>query len=240
MLHARSERRQRLRFRRRNRAYLGLRCGPLRVPSMAQEPTETQTRQSGDFGDELRRILAVWIDAAPMKAHVDLDEDVYLPSGGVHRSGPSSRDIEVIDDERQVSAIEQREHSIGVDRVDWIGDPNVGDTGVREHLRFTDLRAADAHRPTFNLPPCQLGAFVRLRMRPQPSSAAVGERLHAFDVAGESRFVDKDGWGSEVGDFHGVLIQEKGGEGVNKRTGEGENTWLRYRRGRRDAEDAER
>ena len=44
----------------------------------------------------------------------------------------------------RLRAIEQREHAVGVDRVERIGQPDVVDAGVGEDLGLAELRAADA------------------------------------------------------------------------------------------------
>ena len=82
---------------------------------MAQQPAETQPRQAGDLRDHLRRARRVRIDAAAMEADVHLDQDVDLAAGRAHRLRPSARDVEVVDDEREARAVEQREHAVGVD-----------------------------------------------------------------------------------------------------------------------------
>ena len=49
-------------------------------------------------------------------------------------------------------AVHQREQRGGIDRVDRVGQADVVDAGVGEHLGFADLRAADADRAALDLP----------------------------------------------------------------------------------------
>ena len=66
-----------------------------------------------------------------------------------------------------------------VRRVDRIGQPDVGDAGVDEHLGLADLRAADADRAALDLPSRDDRRFVGLGVRTQPKARAIGERLDA-------------------------------------------------------------
>ena len=74
---------------------------------MTEEALEPQSRQRRDARDEVHGVDRVRIDAAAMKADVDLDQDVDLPAGRAHHPRPAARDVEVVDDEGEMRAIEQ-------------------------------------------------------------------------------------------------------------------------------------
>ena len=58
----------------------------------------------------------------------------------------------MIDDEREVRAIEKRNHAIGVRGIDRVGEPDVLDACIREDFRLAQLRAANADGAAIDLP----------------------------------------------------------------------------------------
>ena len=59
------------------------------------------------------------------------------------------------------------------DGMQRIGEADVRDAGVGEHLRLAELRAADADRAALELQARDFGRLVRLGVRPQPMPPAV-------------------------------------------------------------------
>ena len=138
-----------------------------------------------------------------MEADVHLDQHVERSAPRVTaQRRPRPRHRRIVDDERQRDAIGQREHAIGVDRVERIGQPDVGDARVGEHLGLAELGAADADRAALDLHPRDLRRLVGLGVRPQPHAARVGRRLHPIDVPLEPRRVDEYRWCWKFGDSH--------------------------------------
>ena len=122
------------------------------VAGVAQQSAKTQSGQRRDRADELQRCRRLGIDAAAMKADVNLDEHVEGATGAMHRLRPRPRHGQVIDDDRERGALHQGEHAGGVRRIDRIGEPDVADAGRRHHLGFADLGATDPGRAPLDLP----------------------------------------------------------------------------------------
>ena len=141
-----------------------------------------------------------------MKADVDLDQHVDLPAGAAHHPRPAARDVEVVDDEGEARAIEQREDAIGVDRVQRIGQPDVGNATLGEHLRLAELRAADADGAASDLRQREVRALVGLGVRPEALAARLRRLLHAIDVALETTLIDQHAGRAERGDLHAVSV----------------------------------
>ncbi len=123
------------------------------VAGMAEQSAQMQPGQRCDRADELQRCRRLRIDAASMKADVNLDEHIKDATGATHRLRPPPRDGQVIDDDRERGALHQGEHAGGVRRIHRIGQPDVVDAGRRHHLGFADLGAADPGRAPLDLPP---------------------------------------------------------------------------------------
>ena len=127
------------------------------MAGMTEQPSETKSGKLGDASDELRGTSIRWVDAAPVETDVDLDEDVDLAPSGAHGAGPPSRDLEIVDDERQACLVEEPEDAFRVHGVQWIREADVPDPGVREHFGLAKLRAADAHSAARDLHASELG-----------------------------------------------------------------------------------
>ena len=54
------------------------------------------------------------IDAAAMKPDVDFDQHLDFALFSGHHPRPLTRDVQMIDDERQARAIEKRDHAVGI------------------------------------------------------------------------------------------------------------------------------
>ncbi len=169
---------------------------------MAQQSAKAKSGQLRDSRHQSIGIGAIGIDAAAVKSHVDLDEDVDRSSGSTQARGPLPRDRRIVDDEREPGAIEQREHAIGVDGVERIGEPDVLDAGVRKDLGLAELRAADADRAARDLASGHVRELVRLGVRPEANAARVRRGLHAVDVPRHARGIDEDGRSAKLGEFH--------------------------------------
>jgi hypothetical protein len=98
----------------------------------------------------------------------------------------------MIDDERQMRAIEQRNQPISVVWIEWIGKPDVGDAVAGEHFRLAKLGAADANGAAVDLPPRDDRTLMRFGVRPQADAARVGGRLHPIEIAKCTRAIDND------------------------------------------------
>src|SRR4029453_7839177 len=98
----------------------------------------------------------------------------------------------MIDDERQASAIEQRDHAIGVRWIDRIGQPDVLEAGVSEHFRLAQLGAADAGGAVIDLPFRDERALVRLGVRTQSQRVPLRRIAHPLNVANGLLAVDQD------------------------------------------------
>jgi hypothetical protein len=143
-----------------------------------------------------------------VEADVHLHEHVHLTPRPAHHVGPPSRDIEIVDDEGQVGAIEEGEDAAGVHRVDRIREPDVAEARLGEDFRFARFRAADARRTARDLQPGEVHALVGLGVRPETHAPGRGRVLHAIDVAFESLLIDEDAGGPEAGNFHSGSVRE--------------------------------
>src|SRR5439155_18441888 len=139
--------------------------------------------------------VAFGIDAAAVEADVDFDEHVEHAAGAPHRLRPPARDFQMVDDDRDRGAIHQRDQSRRVRRAHRVRQADVVDAGADEHLRFTDLRAADADGAAIDLPRGDDGRLVGLGMWTQPKSRGRSELLHALDVTQRAHAIDQDLWG---------------------------------------------
>ena len=176
------------------------------VAGVRQQPAQRQPRQLRDLRDERHRRRDIRSDAAPVKAHVNLHQHVDAAPGAGHRLGPRPRDRRVIDDERQRSLLEQGDDAIGVDGVDRVGQPDVGEAGVGEHFGFAKLGAADADSAAIDLPPRDDRALVGLRVRPHPDAALVGGVLHAVDVGKSPPAIDDHRRRGEIVQGHPTIM----------------------------------
>ena len=157
----------------------------------------------GDACDEIRGIGLLGVDAAPVEADIDLDEHVDGAAGVLHDARPAPRHLHVIDDERQMGAVEQREHAIAVDRIQRVGQPDVGDAMPGEDLRFAELRAADADRAARDLDQREIRTLVGLRVRPEPFTGRLRGILHPLDVALDPGLIHEHAGCAQGGEVHG-------------------------------------
>src|SRR5262245_43599782 len=118
-----------------------------------------------------------------MKADIDLDENVDLSSGACHAVRPLLRDAGMIDDEGELRASEQPDHTIGVRWINRIGKSYVLESGSGKDFRFAQLRAADADRAVIDLPRRDQRALVGLGMRAQANGVALRRVPHPLNVA---------------------------------------------------------
>ena len=114
----------------------------------------------------------------------------------------SSSHREVIHDDRDGGAIHQADDPSGVRRIDRIGQPDVVDAGGGEDFRLPNLRAADTHRTSIDLPSRDDRGLMRFRVRAELHACSVGERLSAVDVPEEPRMVDEDLRRRQIGEEH--------------------------------------
>ena len=135
-----------------------------------------------------------------MEADVDLDQHLGALAGRRHRLRPAARDGEVVDDERDVRPLLQRQHAAGVGRRQRVGQADVGDAGVDEHLGLAELGAADAGGAGVDLPGGDHRALVRLGVRAQGHAGGGGGRLHAGDVGGKARLLHEYGRRAQISD----------------------------------------
>ena len=138
------------------------------------------------------RVTRIGIDAATVKADINLDEHVHLLARARHRLRPLPRHHGMIDDERELGSIEQRKHAIRIRWIERIGEPDVLDAGISEHFRLAELRAADADRAAIDLAFRHEWALVCLAMRTQANAIRVRRVLHSFDVVKEPPAIDQD------------------------------------------------
>ena len=172
------------------------------MPGVAQQSAEPEAWQLRDTRHHLRRARRLRIDAAAMKADVDLDEHIHLALVDAHRIRPRARDVEIVDDEGEPRGIEQSQDAIDVGRIDRIGKTDVFDAGSGKDFCFPQLRAADADRAARDLHAGKVHGLVRLGVRPQPDTARRSRRLHAVDVSLELGLVDENGGGPKVAQLH--------------------------------------
>ncbi len=136
------------------------------MAGVTEQALEPQAGQRGDPLDEIDGGRRVRVDPAAVQADVHLHEHVDLASRGAQDVGPAARDVEMIHDEGEPGAVEQREHAVAVGRVQRVGQADVFDAMIGEDLRFPQLRAADADGAARDLDRRQVGALVRLDVRP--------------------------------------------------------------------------
>jgi hypothetical protein len=178
------------------------------VAGVAQEPAKTQPGQFRDSRDQPRGIRPIRIDPAAVESDVDFHEHVDHGASAAQRRRPLPRHVHVVDNEGEMCAVEQREHAIGVDRMERVGKADIVDAGGGKDLRFAELGAADADCAAPDLPPRHLRQLVRFGVRPEPNAARIHRGLHAVDVARDACVVDKDGRGAEIRNSHALSVRE--------------------------------
>src|SRR5207249_4438567 len=129
---------------------------------------------------------------AAVKSTVHLDQHVKRAARFAHRIGPAARDVGVVDDDRDGGTIHERAETGGIRRLNRVRQTDVGNPGADEHLRLADLRAADAGRAAFDLPPGHDRRLVSLRVGAEAYARLGGERLGAINVRAKCRTVDED------------------------------------------------
>ena len=105
-----------------------------------------------------------------------------------------------------VGALEQRQHARRVDRVDRVGQPDVGEPCLGKHFGLAELGAADADRAAVDLPARDQRALVGLGVRPHADAAPVGGLLHAIDVGEHPRPLDEDGGCRQIVQGHAEIM----------------------------------
>ena len=108
----------------------------------------------------------------------------------------------MVDDEREVRAIEKGEDPIAVGRIQRIGNADVGDAMVGEDFRLAELGAAHADRAARDLGQRQVRALVRLRVRPEPLAGRHRDILHPLDVALDARLIHQYARRAQRGEGH--------------------------------------
>lgn len=76
---------------------------------------------------------------------------------------------------------------------DLVGDQHVADAARDQHLRFPDLLAALPDRAMGDLAQRDLGALVRLRVRPEPNAMGLRESRHGDEIALERVEIEHEG-----------------------------------------------
>ena len=127
-----------------------------------------------------------------------------------HCVGPRARDVEVVDDEREVGALEELQHARRVDRADRVGHTDVGEPCRGKHLGLAELGAADADRAAVDLPARDQRALMGLGMRPHADAPPVGGLLHSIDVGHHPRTIDEDGGCRQLGQGHAEIMSRSG------------------------------
>ena len=127
-----------------------------------------------------------------MKADINLHQHVGLFASANHRLRPLLRHGQMIDDERELGPVEQRDHPVGICGTERIRQPDVRDTCIRKHFRLAKLRAANANGAAFQLPSRDERTLVCLGVRPEANAARIRLRLHAIEIAGRLRAIDQD------------------------------------------------
>jgi hypothetical protein len=88
--------------------------------------------------------------------------------------------------------------------MDRVGDEQVVDAAVREHLRLADRGDREADGPGRDLAPSNLQALVGFGVGSERDAALAHQRGHTLDVGAESIEVDDDERGVEIGSCLGV------------------------------------
>jgi hypothetical protein len=140
-----------------------------------------------------------------MKSHIHFDEHVQHSPRTARRIRPLPRDLHIVDDEREGDAPREREDPRGIDRMKWIGQPDVGDSGIREDFRLTQFGAADADGATLELQTCDSGRLVGFRVRPQPHAGGRRHLLDAIEVGEKARTIDDDLRRWKIGQTHPII-----------------------------------
>ena len=166
------------------------RFGVIPVSGVAQQTEKPEAGAGGNLACRRQRIRGVRIDAASMEPHVHFDQHVEVASSAVHHVRPLPGDVETVHDNREPHAILERQYPVRVHGVGGVGQPDVLDAGVGEHLGLAQLGAAHADRARVDLQARDGGALVGLRVRPQADAGAGRARLHRADVGLEPRAID--------------------------------------------------
>ena len=136
--------------------------------------------------------------ARAMESRIDIDHDVQRAG---HRGGQRSDVGNVIDHYREIAhAFVQRPEPLQRRLRDDGGSNQEGiDAALRERLRLSQLRAAQANCTGGDLAFRDVDALVRLGMRSQRYSARLGERRHLANVSIQGIPVDDQDRRIEVG-----------------------------------------
>ena len=83
---------------------------------VTQQAEKVQAAETGDVADDVERARRVRIDAAAMSTDVDLHEHVESLPGRDHPLRPLPGDLQIVHDDGETDAVQQREHARGVRR----------------------------------------------------------------------------------------------------------------------------
>lgn len=148
--------------------------GRVAVPRKREDPLDSQAAGHSTRRDHTggRRM-----DAAAMVPRIDLDQCADA------RAHPAGRRLDGVHADQHGRAVGKGPQPLagGIGGPQRVGDEQVVEATVREHLSLPDRRHGDATRPSFHLHAGDFEALVRLHVRAQVQAACVGERLRGGD-----------------------------------------------------------
>ena len=111
--------------------------------------------------------------------------------------------VHVVDADDHLAAADlgQLRQTVDLGRIaDLVRDQDVGDASGDQDLRLGDLLHALPDRAVRDLMPCDIGAFMRLRMRPQPHPVFLHMRRHRREIALECVEIEDEGRRIDLGE----------------------------------------
>jgi hypothetical protein len=177
---------------RRHVADLGRRSRRVRVALVRDQSCDLDPGHLRHRRDELggRRARRT---SHPVLTGVDLHEHLdRLTPRHADESDPL-RHLDRVERQADAGALQQRGEPLEL-RVadDRIGQEDVVEAGIGHDLRLPELRDGDAGRARRHLHGCDLGALVRLRVRPETNTAVACDRGHLLEVPFERLEMDHE------------------------------------------------
>jgi len=173
------------------------------------QPVETQARRGcnlaaeGNGGGRLRHARAAM-------AQIAIDEHADLNAGRMGGVGDPVDALRIVRDRadgckaREVGKARQRARGHNL-----VGDQNIANAAINQHLRLADFLATQAHGPGGDLHAAEDRRFVCLAVRAQFDARFGGMCLHAGNIATDGIEIDDQG-GRFEGGFQGFCFLVRG------------------------------
>ena len=174
------------------------------LPAVREQPDEFEPWQVADGFRERLGVRAVPLDPAPPVPRVHLDQHLDRGVALGEEGRRETRALDGIDAERNAHAALHQPVQPLVFRPadDAVGEADVVEAGVGEHLGFFGLGDGDAARAEVALPPGDGGGLVGFEVRTEGDALRVGASLHPAEVGVEPLLVDEQARRVEVGEDH--------------------------------------